>query len=523
MRPPSSSELARVLAILALAFWTSLPHPDPDLWGHLVYGEAALAYLAPLAVDRYSYTCTGRAWVNHEWYAEAVLAALATGPGPWALYAFNALIALALFAHAARRRASTPRTDGLAGSSALVALALAMVAAGLAPSFSYRPQTFSFAAFYVMLLCIGHARATGRAGNLAPLVPLFALWANLHGGFVAGLCVLALATATTAGEALCGRRVWGPTVAFAAVATVAAAATVATPYGPSLWSFLAFDLGRDRPMITEWGPPAWSLAPDALDELARGGALAGFGLVFAACRRPRDPFAALLVAVTTYVWLRHQRHLPFLALAVLWIAPAPTRGAGPENTSPEPAPDRTTPTRDRLAVRALLALSCATVIALASIVGRAGTMVPTTEYPVAAMRILAGEKLGGRLLVHYDWSQYAIHRLFPAWRVAYDGRYTTVYPLDLEDRFMAWQRPRADGWRRMLEDEPRPDAVLLPALARTALWMKARAGWVVVYEDATAVLLVRPDHPLRAALEARARALSAAGELDVPLRVPFPG
>lgn len=521
MRPPSSSELARVLAILALAFWTSLPHPDPDLWGHLVYGEAALTYLAPLAVDRYSYTCTGRAWVNHEWYAEAVLAALATGPGMWALYAFNALVALALFAHAARRRASAPRTEGLAGSSALVALALAMVAAGLAPSFSYRPQTFSFAAFYLMLLCIGRARASGRARDLAPLVPLFALWANLHGGFVAGLCVLAVATATTAVEAVCGRRPWRPAVASAAVATIAAAATVATPYGPSLWSFLAFDLGRDRPMITEWGPPAWSLAPDALDELARGGALAGLGLLFAARRRPRDPFAALLVVVTTYVWLRHQRHLPFLALAVLWIAPAPTHGGGVEHGSPEAALDPTT--RGRRAVRALLALSCATLVALASIVGSAGTMIPTTEYPVAAMRVLAGEELGGRLLVHYDWSQYAIHRLFPRWRVAYDGRYTTVYPLDLEDRFMAWQRPRANGWRRMFEEEPRPDAVLLPALARTASWMKARAGWVVVYEDATAILLVRPNHPLRAALEARARALGAAGELDVALRVPFPG
>ena len=68
---------SRLLALATfLAVWVSLPHTDPDLWGHLIYGRAAMVELTPQPVDVYSYTTYGGAWVNHEWWSEATWAAL---------------------------------------------------------------------------------------------------------------------------------------------------------------------------------------------------------------------------------------------------------------------------------------------------------------------------------------------------------------------------------------------------------------------------------------------------------------
>src|SRR5947209_4363042 len=87
---------------------------------------------------------------------------------------------------------------------------------------------------------------------------LFAVWAKLHGGSVAGLLFAALVAAgltvarlrrvpRTAGM----RRI----VALVVVAAAGLAATLATPLGPAIWSYL---LSFRNPALSiatkEWGP-----------------------------------------------------------------------------------------------------------------------------------------------------------------------------------------------------------------------------------------------------------------------------
>ena len=54
---------------------------------------------------------------------------------------------------------------------------------------SLRPQAFTYLAFALLLVWI-HRASRGRVAWLALAPPLMAVWANLHGGFVAGLGVL---------------------------------------------------------------------------------------------------------------------------------------------------------------------------------------------------------------------------------------------------------------------------------------------------------------------------------------------
>src|SRR5437764_1463198 len=76
-----------------------------------------------------------------------------------------------------------------------------------------------------------------RGGRVTLAIPaLFALWANLHGGFVAGLLLLALVgvgTLLDGGRPGRGRlHMPRPSVRAAAVGVAALGATFATPLGP---------------------------------------------------------------------------------------------------------------------------------------------------------------------------------------------------------------------------------------------------------------------------------------------------
>ena len=66
---------------------------DPDLWGHLRFGIDALASGAAHAADRYSFTAD-RAWINHEWLAEWLMAIAYTALGALGLnlLAFGAFL-----------------------------------------------------------------------------------------------------------------------------------------------------------------------------------------------------------------------------------------------------------------------------------------------------------------------------------------------------------------------------------------------------------------------------------------------
>ena len=72
-------------------------------------------------------------------------------------------------------------------------------AVAIAPMMQFRPQLFDFVALSALLLLLAR-ESYRRAGRLWLAIPIFALWANLHGGFFVGFAVLAVYTAVTAIE-----------------------------------------------------------------------------------------------------------------------------------------------------------------------------------------------------------------------------------------------------------------------------------------------------------------------------------
>jgi hypothetical protein len=162
---------------------------DPGALWHVKVGEIILDRGIP-QTDPFSYTFEGRQWVPQQWGAE-VLMALAHRAGGFdaMLLGFAAGVA-ALYTLIFRRAVRGGMGPVLAG---VVVGGVLFVGA-----FHYfvRPHMFTIAFLGWTMMCVTDYER-GRCGEwrLAGLIPLYALWVNLHGGVLGGTMTLGLAVA----------------------------------------------------------------------------------------------------------------------------------------------------------------------------------------------------------------------------------------------------------------------------------------------------------------------------------------
>lgn len=82
------------------------------------------------------------------------------------------------------------------------------------------------------------------------------------------------------------------------------------------------------------------------------------------------------------------------------------------------------------------------------------------------MNFIKKQDLSGKILTVFQWGEYLIWELYPRGLVAFDGRYETVYPPEVEDKFFKFNYARPQ-WRQFLEDYP-TDLILLDKKTKIA-------------------------------------------------------
>jgi hypothetical protein len=130
---------APAAVLIAILLADSNRHTDPDLWGHLRFGQAFIAGRHLIHRDAYSYSSAGHRWPDHEWLAEVVMAFVynAAGVVGLKLWKFACTAAALLFV------ADTEALTGASPRSQLVILFAA--ACGVLLQAQFRPQMFSLA------------------------------------------------------------------------------------------------------------------------------------------------------------------------------------------------------------------------------------------------------------------------------------------------------------------------------------------------------------------------------------------
>jgi hypothetical protein len=299
---------------------------DPDTMWQITVGQWIIDHATVPTTDVYSFTMRGQPWISTQWLAQVAYAqayALAGWTGPVVLAALCIAVTFALFTGFLARHFNDSAT------LVFVAAALALTV----PHLLARPHVL---ALPVMLAWVGGLVLAADRSSSPPfrLLPLIALWANLHGGFVLGLALIAPLAADAVLNADPARR--KPlALRWAAFALAALAASCITPYG---WNSLLASkkilaLGEALPLIMEWRPADFSyLGPLEICLLL------GFGLaLYRGIRLP--PMRIALLLGMLHMGLSQMRSLETLALLVpLFLAkPLARQVGGADTTGPAAA------------------------------------------------------------------------------------------------------------------------------------------------------------------------------------------
>ena len=170
-----------IVWLLLLAGGRSAFFKDPGTFWHTTTGELVLRD-GFLRADPYTFTFPGTWWVPYQWLGEVGMA-LAHRAGGFDAQLLGAVtIVAAVFAWLTARLLRTGLNPVLACS----VVALSLAAAG--SHFHVRPHLFTLAATTaVVVLLVETDVARPRPNRLFWLVPLCAVWTNVHGGVLGGI------------------------------------------------------------------------------------------------------------------------------------------------------------------------------------------------------------------------------------------------------------------------------------------------------------------------------------------------
>jgi hypothetical protein len=509
-RATSLLRYAPGLVALVIVIADSGQMTDTDLWGHIRFGQAVIAQHHLLLRDPYSYTAFGRRWSNHEWLTEVVMAAA---------YNILGVVGLKLWKLACVTATMLLLAMGLAETGAPPSVQLnifALAAVGMLPQMEFRPQLFTFAMIAATLAILARHNYS-RAAPLWLLIPMMALWANVHGGFIMGLAVIVLYAATISIDDLMSGAGLQRGSRLSAIAIAAFVATMATPYGLETWSPVLHALRNPmtRIAVTDWQPLAFALMRQwrashtgVIYMLCGIAMMTAFVATFALEPRGGDLPLVVIAAVMSVAAIVAVRNLPLAILAcALPVARHSSLLFERRRERAQAAGAKVEPTPDRSATSPWIVLAVAVLLAI-----YAGLFSPRLRndkaYPAGAVAFMRQHNLHGNILGDFGWGEYLIWHAAPASKIFIDGRYDTVYPYAIIEEYIRFYFDLS-GARSVLVKYPH-DLVLIPPKSQAYALMEGQTDWKLIYRDGDSALFVRKTSP--------AAMLSAIDDATAPSR-----
>jgi hypothetical protein len=399
-----------------------------DTWLTLVGGREIAANGLPTH-DSLTVMTNGARWVEQQWAAKL---------GFYGLMELGGLT-LALLVHVAVLTGTFAGAMWAARSLGASRTAVFWVAAAsmfVSPwAWQMRSQTFAFPLFVALLwLLVSDARSPSRRVLL--VVPLLAVWSNVHGSVVLAAALVGLRALTLLRPAL--RRA-EPAARLRAVVMLTAPALclVASPYGLSLVAYyrsLIFNPAIGR-YVDEWAPSTfprdWAFFT-----------LAGAALWLASRARCSSGFEKLALLATIASALAAGRNSVWFCLCVLVVLPAMVDEVWRVQRFEAPKRIRAVVWLARANVAFLVALVASTVVLDRDAATRYPTTAAAKVAEVAAadasVRVLASDRYADWLL----WMEPGL-----SGRVAYDVRFEMFTPAQFR-RLAAFQARLGQDWKQ---------------------------------------------------------------------------
>ena len=342
------------------------------------------------------------------------------------------------------------------------------------------------------------------------LPPVFIVWINAHGGFVAGILVLTVYLGCRVLQAFWadGHRAAPLACHLSAILFVSALCTFINPYGWELHRWLYASVSTPRPEIIEWHALDWE-QPSAWNVGLLG--VATLGSVIISGKRLDVAHAVVLLAAA-YQSYQHRRHVVLLAiLFAFWVMPHIDGFVRPSIKTAASAANSRLSSKTRRLVAAGLGILCI-VLVVELVPSLTWIRVPRNHYPVDALQFMKDNSLDrGKIVVTFGWAQYVIGALGhpksseDGLLVAIDGRFRTCYPQEVLDIYLDFELGNRIPRHRSKDSPPvddaralqvsNPDLVLLYRRQANAVAVmnQARDRWTLLYQDGVAQLWGRAD------------------------------
>jgi hypothetical protein len=440
--------------------WISLL-ADGDTGWHIRTGQYILEHHSVPTQDLFSFSRAGSPWFAWEWLTDAIYAVLFQIAGLKGIVLMAGLI-IALYATVVLRYTLWR------GANPLVAAVTTMLAVGASSiHFLARPHLFTL---LLLPVCLWMVEADRRARTrwVWALIPVTALWTNLHGGFVVFLVCLALLVLAFAIETALGTPRWPQIRRYSALLLGCSLASVVNPYGIQLhihiYEYLRADWIKD--IVQEFQAPTFRSEGQFQYEVLLLSGLIVIGFLL----RRRLFVEALWILFLAHSSLTSVRHAPlYAAVACALDRLRNQRVVACRNRRPEKIfgganslPDGVRPGAGFRRTSIWPVLFILVLAALDAPVNWPRDF-PSDRFPTAIVHQHAGLIASGRLLTPDQWGDYIIYSFYPRQKVYVDGR-SDFYGEKLGQEYLHLMQGAYD-WRAIM-DRNRFDVALLPVDCR---------------------------------------------------------
>lgn len=498
--PGSADVVFLVVALIAAQGAKQTMLDDPGVGWHLRNIDAMLAQGGWLHTDPFSGPRGGQPWLCNQWLGELPLWL----GWRWAGLEGIAAVATIVIALTLRCLYRMLLRDGLPWP--LAAFWTCLAALGTSCSWSARPNLFTM--LFVLLTaraCDGlHQGRLSRRASLW-LLPLFAVWANTHGGFLAGFTLLGATLLIEAGLSLGARAPEGRRAArgraghMALLVGGAFLATLLNPYGLALYRWVFQLLGDPyfMDLHQEWRTPDFHGKGAMRFELL----LLLFPLLLGVSRRRPNLVELGLAVLWLHLALTGFRYVPLwvliaapllarASLHVPWLQVVAGRlgltGQGSTMFAPSPGP----------APWAWAVVFAAALLGGAKAAeGRFARHKPEIVPAAALDRLLALHAEWARehgrppVVFHsYDWGGYLTWHGWPAFRNWIDDRNEVQGQEHVQEYFAVLETH--PGWEEKL-DRAGVDLICVQPAAPLSYRLAEGGRWREAYRDEFAVIFVR--------------------------------
>ena len=490
-------QFASIFAVVgAVVCLYSMRQADPDLWGYLTYGRLFVESRGLTSYDPFAYTSSAFQWMTFEYGAQLLL---------WCAYHFAGPIGLIVLKCV---------VGGVALCCLLIAVRVTthqpfiwvpvflLCTSALCRFFVFRPQLFTFAffAFFVVVLLTFLLR---RRAPLWALPVVMLVWANTHGGFLAGLGALGLVILLRASENLVAvgwrsgrlaegtQRLWMTLAACTAV-------TFINPLGPRLWVYILTELSHstNRRYIEEWAPA--SLHRDAWSTIALTLIVVTLAVVGWAAHRSRKEASGPLpmywiascvpLIAMSYLSVRH------VPLAAIWTGPVITLLASRVH---DQRPQSVVFRRSWFLLRGVGMLPVCLIFAVVYAAPRPNIRIDGTvlgpTHPCGAVAFLREQGARGNLYNPLSWGAYITWELYPSVRVSMDGRNVSLFSDEMVLENVKFYTDAVDHADIDAPFRYATDFLIVPTDAPVLSRLLADSRWRRMYADPDAVLFARAD------------------------------